>query len=103
MAFAFVYMPCPSQEAAEALGRQLVEERLAACSNVFPITSIYWWQEQLTEDNEVVCVVKTTLDSWDRLRDRAEVLHPYEVPCILKVEVEANRAYEDWVRGEVKG
>lgn len=33
---------------------------------------------------------------------RGEILkiHPYETPCILKMEIEANDTYGDWIISE---
>ncbi len=42
-----IYSTFPSPEAAEAVGRELVERRLAACVNILPgMTSIYRWEGQ---------------------------------------------------------
>lgn len=36
------------------MGRALVKEKLAACVNIIPqVTSIYEWQNEIIEDNEV--------------------------------------------------
>ena len=50
----------PSLEAAEAVGRELVERRLAACVNILPgMTSIYRWEGAIARDSEVVMIIKT--------------------------------------------
>ncbi len=33
---------------------------------------------------------------------QVEAIHPYETPCIMKFEVEANKAYADWIHNETK-
>ena len=102
MAFACVYITCPSKEKAEQIGRQLVEERLVACANIFPISSVYWWEAAIQSDAEWVALVKTSTDHWERLKVRVEELHPYDVPCIMKIEVEANAKYEAWIQSETR-
>lgn len=102
MAFSIIYITFSSEEDAKHISGQLVEERLAACANIFPIASMYWWQEVIQSDNEWVAIVKTTPALWSVLRDRAEALHPYEVPCIMKIDVEANEKYEEWIRTSVR-
>jgi periplasmic divalent cation tolerance protein len=55
-----VYATFPSGEVAETMGRQLVEQRLAACVNILPgMTSIYRWEGVIERDSEVVMIVKT--------------------------------------------
>jgi periplasmic divalent cation tolerance protein len=82
---------------AEALGRQLVEERLAACCNRIPgVLSTYWWEGNVTSDEEVLLVFKTT--RLDELMTRLKALHPYETPEILAIPVERGlEAYMAWV------
>ena len=101
MSFAIVYITHEEKNAAKALTDQLLKEKLIACANIFPITSAYWWKGAVANEDEWVSIVKTPLSHWDRLVKRVEALHPYEVPCIMKIEVEANRSYEDWIRESV--
>ena len=36
------------------------------------------------------------------LRKEVEKIHPYDVPCIMKFDVEANTSYENWIRDSVE-
>lgn len=93
----------PSAEVAERLGRSLVEERLVACANVVAgITSIFRWQGTVQRESEVLVILKTTADDVAALEKRVVELHPYEVPELIVLPVEAGHApYLEWVRGEV--
>lgn len=93
----------PSVEVAEALVRRLVEERLVACGNIVPgLTSIYRWEGEVARDAEVLIVLKTVEDVVPRLTERVVELHPYEVPEVLVLPIEAGHdAYLAWVRGSV--
>ena len=103
MAFYMGYITHPDQATANRIGRCLVEEKLAACANVFSIRSHYWWQQTIESEDEWVSLVKTTSEKWKALEARVKELHPYEVPCIINWEVNANQAYEDWVKESVGG
>jgi periplasmic divalent cation tolerance protein len=102
MAFCIIYITHSSKESARDLAGKLVAEKLAACANVFPIESMYWWEGIVEQDQEWVSIVKTIPELWVSLKKRAEILHPYDVPCIMKIEVEANEAYEKWIRENVR-
>ncbi len=102
MSFSITYITFGSEEDAQRISKQLVEERLAACANIFPIKSIYEWNAVLQNDQEWVAILKTTHEGWSALRSRAEEIHPYEVPCIMKIEVEANEKYEAWIRKQTE-
>ncbi len=100
-----VLMTAPDPETAEALGRTLVEERLAACTNIVSgVVSIYRWEGKMHRDAEVLMILKTTPDMAGALSARAAELHPYEVPEVLVLPVSsANPPYAQWVAMEVEG
>ena len=93
----------PDREAANRIGRRLVEERLAACAQVVgPVSSVFWWQGEVESAGEWYCHLKTTAARVDDLIARIGELHPYETPEILAVPVaEANPAYLHWIAASV--
>ena len=99
-----VLVTAPGAEEAARIARALVEERLAACGNVVPgLRSIYRWQGAVQEDAEALLILKTTRDRFEALRARVLALHPYEVPEVIALAVEAgSAAYLDWIAKETK-
>lgn len=94
-----VLVTVATAEAGAQLGRQLVEERLAACVQVLGGgTAIYRWQGELYADPQAQLIVKTTQAAWERLAARIVELHPDQVPEILALPVTAGlSAYLSWV------
>jgi periplasmic divalent cation tolerance protein len=92
---------CTAPDAAVArnLVNTIVEEGLAACGNIVPgITSIYRWQGAVEEAAETLIILKTTMEAWPLLVERVTQLHPYEVPELLLLQIEAGNApYLNWV------
>lgn len=99
-----VLVTAPSPERAAEIARAVVEERLAACGNVVPgLRSIYRWEGKVQEDAEALLVLKTTRARLDALRDRVLALHPYEVPEVIALPVEAGSApYLAWIAAETR-
>jgi len=97
MGFIALYITHVDKASAKKLTDILIEEKAIACANVFPIESAYWWQGAVAREGEVVTVVKSRTENWPYLQQRITELHPYDVPCIVKFEVEANAAYEKWI------
>ncbi len=99
-----VLVTTPSPERATEIARALVEERLAACGNVVPgLRSIYRWEGKVQDDAEALLVLKTTRARFDALRDRVLALHPYEVPEVIALPVEAGSArYLAWIADETR-
>jgi periplasmic divalent cation tolerance protein len=99
-----VLTTAPSIEVAERIAGALVEERLAACATVVPgVVSIYRWEGALRREGEVLVVLKTTGEGVESLRSRVVELHPYDVPEVLALGVQAgHEPYLAWVRDEVR-
>jgi periplasmic divalent cation tolerance protein len=97
-----VLVTAPSAERAAEIARALVEERLAACGNVVPgLRSIYRWEGKIEDEPEALLVLKTTRGRFDALRARVLALHPYQVPEVLALPVEAGSApYLAWIAAE---
>jgi periplasmic divalent cation tolerance protein len=92
-----VYITAPP-EAAPALARTLVEERLAACVNRVPCRSTYRWDGDVLEDDEELLLAKTTDERYADLVERVEDEHPYDVPCIERFdEGDVLPAFGDWI------
>ena len=87
-----------------ALGRSLVDERLAACVNVLPaMTSVYRWKGQVEQDREQQVIIKTTRDRLAALEARVRELHTYELPEFVIIEAGGGaEAYLAWVEESVK-
>ena len=89
----------PSRDAALAIARALVEERLAACAQLVDgLHSIYRWEGRVDESAECQLVAKTTPAAAAALIDRLRTLHPYEVPEILTLDATASDANGAWLQ-----
>ena len=95
----------PDRDAANRIGRRLVEERLAACAQVVgPVASVYWWQGEVETAGEWYCHLKTTAARVETLMARLRELHPYETPEIVALPMtEADPAYLRWIADSVDG
>jgi len=99
-----VLVTAPTGEPAAAIASRLVEERLAACVNVVAgVRSIYRWEGRVCDDREDLLVIKTGADRLEALTARLKEIHPYEVPEVLALPVEAGaQAYLDWLTAETR-
>jgi len=90
-----IYVPCSDEQEAKKIGRTLVEEKLAVCANILPITSIYPWENEIREDSESLLLLKTNAD-YETVKNRIEELHSYEIPAISELDIKTNKKYLDW-------
>jgi periplasmic divalent cation tolerance protein len=96
-----VYAIFADAEQAERIGRQVIEERLAACINILgPCRSIYRWKGAVETADEVPAILKTTSARADELVARIAALHSYDVPCVTVWPIDKLLvSYADWVEG----
>ena len=94
-----VYAVFGNDEEARGIGRQIVEERLAACVNILgECRSIYRWHGQIEEANEVAAIFKTTQAQAPHVIARIAELHSYDVPAAVIWSISgAPPAYDRWV------
>jgi len=99
-----VFCTVPDTATAGRIADALVAERLAACVNRLPgVASTYRWKEAIQHDDECLLLIKTTHERFESLRDRIVALHPYEVPEIVALNIEAGAAaYLDWIEAAVR-
>ena len=102
MSVVFVYVTAGGPAEADAIGRAVVDERLAACANIFPgMTSIYRWQGKMEEASESALILKTKAELIEALTARIKALHSYECPCVVALPVAGgNSAFLDWIHDE---
>jgi periplasmic divalent cation tolerance protein len=100
-----VFTNLPDRGAAERLADLLVERQLAACVNILaPCRSVYRWKGAVQHDEEHPMLVKTTAERYPELEQAMRENHPYELPEIIAVPIEAGLpAYLDWVAAETAG
>jgi periplasmic divalent cation tolerance protein len=98
-----VFSTFPDAETARGVARGLIEAKLAACVNVLPgVESIYRWKGAIESSNEVLLIIKSTQWKYQMLEAKILELHPYEVPEIVSVRMDAGHVpYLRWIEEAV--
>ncbi|MCP4330771.1 MAG: divalent-cation tolerance protein CutA [Alphaproteobacteria bacterium] len=99
-----VYMTVGSLAEAKSIAADLVGARLASGVNLIDgCHSIYRWQGEIRNRDEVVLLARTRRDLVDALVDRATVRHSYQCPCIIALPIENGHTdYLAWVEAETR-
>ena len=104
MSASLVYITAADAEEAKALGRALVEARLAACANVLPgITPIYRWEGRIEEGTEAALIAKTQSALVQQVVEFVTARHSYDCPCVVALPIsDGNPAFLDWIAAETE-
>ena len=91
-----------SNEEAVALVRALLDRRLIACGTIIPgARSLYRWEGKIADEQEHVVLLKTRSARVDQLQGAFSELHPYKVPELLSLPVNAGlEKYVAWINAE---
>jgi periplasmic divalent cation tolerance protein len=86
-----------------AIATALLEERLAACVNIFPgVRSLYRWQGNVEASEEAVLIAKSRRDLFSRLEEKVKSLSSYNCPCIVAWALaEGHQPYLEWLGAEL--
>jgi periplasmic divalent cation tolerance protein len=101
--FVFVYITTKDFDEARGLARHLLEKKLIACANIFPVRSLFWWENRIEECNEFVVIAKTKAEKFKELKEEILRVHSYELPCVCSFVVEEGlRGFLDWIEQSVE-
>jgi periplasmic divalent cation tolerance protein len=99
-----IYMTTADREEARAIGRHLVQSKLAACVNIWDnMNSMYEWQGEFQDDQEAVMIAKTTEERVPSLIAAVRERHSYECPCIVALPLaDGNPDFLQWIEERVR-
>lgn len=83
---------------AEMIARRILADRLAACAHIEgPLTSYYFWKDELEQDEEYRILFKTVPSSAEALRVAVLKSHSYETPFWASWTATTSADYKAWL------
>lgn len=102
MGLIIIKLTYPNKEEANKTISHLLNKRLISSANLFSVKSTSCWTGEIKEVDEIIVFLKTRKSNWEKVKTEVKKTHPYKIPCIIKIEVEANKEYEEWVNKQTK-
>jgi periplasmic divalent cation tolerance protein len=95
-----VFTTTPNIWEAESLAEKLVTEKLAACVQILPqMTSFYFWEDKVQKEGEHLLLIKTVRERYDDLEKFILANHSYDVPEIVALDAERiSSSYYAWMK-----
>lgn len=88
---------------ARRIAARLFQKKLAACINFVPVESMFVWEGEVQEEDEVLMIIKTRTEAFDELQTTVRIAHSYDTPEIIGVPVIlGSREYLKWIDDEVR-
>lgn len=101
MEFILIYITMSSKREAVKTAEGLMQDKVIASANIYPIEGMYLWEGEIVRGNECVLIVKTFDRFYDEVKSRVEGKHAYSMPCIAKLDAKANEKYFAWLSREL--
>ena len=102
MEFIVIYCTAPNKKEAVQIAKALVEHHLAACVNLIDkVESIFSWDGEMSQEKEVLMVIKTRQELFDKVKFIIQKLHSYTVPEVIAMPIiQADETYLKWIEHE---
>ena len=101
--FVSIYITVGMEKEAKNIAKTLLRKKLIACANLFPVTSLFHWENKLQEDDEIAMIMKTRTELVDKAIKEIKKLHSYEIPCIVVWQIyKGNEDYLSWIEKETQ-
>ncbi len=95
------YVTLNTAQEAHQISHQLLEQKLALCTNWFPITCAYRWEGEIQEEAEVVLIIKTQQNYRQEIEQVINEQIDY-TNCVAEISVESvNESFLKWLNAEV--
>lgn len=91
-----------SLEDAQKTANHLIDNKLAACVEIYPVTNFYTWKGEKIKAQEISGVIKTSDGMFEKVKEELEKILSYETPQIIRIEASANKEYLEWMKESLK-
>lgn len=98
--YRIVWVTVDSYEQARQIARVMLSERIATSCNILPgVTSLAMWNDDITEVQELLLLIKTSVQMLPNVESRIKELHAYDIPEIISVSMnQVNERYMQWMQ-----
>ncbi len=102
MSLIIIYTTYSSKEEADRINLMLLDQKLVACVNNIEVNGLFLWKDDIERSREIVSLIKTKPENWEKVKELIEKEHSYDVPCIIRISADCNDSYLAWLNSELK-
>jgi periplasmic divalent cation tolerance protein len=99
--YAIVMTSCADKDEGAKIADALLDANLAACVQMLPIESRYYWEGARRVSTETLLLIKCRRDNYADIEQTILRHHSYELPELLMTPIDAGyHKYLEWIGGE---
>jgi periplasmic divalent cation tolerance protein len=98
-----IFVTTSSMDEAKTIGKELVKEKFAACTNIIPnMQSLFVWKEEFCDEEEILLIIKSNKGLLNNVIQLVEKLHSYDVPEIIAIPIiGGSEKYLKWLHSSI--
>lgn len=103
MKMAIYYLTCANAKEADKIANALLEKRLIVCAKKFSVESKFWWKQKIDNAREVLVMLESTEENFEKIEADVKKLHSYEAPLLVCIPVsKTTKGVGKWLKEELK-
>lgn len=93
-----LYLTCADLAEAQSIGTALLEAKLVTCVRRMPVSSTYWWDGKINNDDEILLMMESLEEKFDQIEAVVTKLHSYDEFVLTAVPVlKTTPGVEKWL------
>lgn len=94
-----LYLTCADDVEASKIGEALLNAKLVACVRKSSVSSTYWWDGKIENNNETLLMMESTIEHFEAAEALVKKLHSYEEFVLTAVPVlKTNAGVAAWLK-----
>ena len=101
--FCYLYLTCEDSVEARKIMQALLKKHLVVCAKQTPITADYHWQGKIEHSKEILLIMESRLDLFDKVEAEVTKLHSYDTFVLEAVPIAAvSKQATKWMNENLK-
>jgi periplasmic divalent cation tolerance protein len=92
-----IYVTHANQQNADKINDHLFRKKLISSVNSFPVQTTFVSNGKLEKTEEIVTIYKTKPQNREPIKEAIKEVHPYDLPCIMKMDCIVNHGHRNQI------
>lgn len=97
-----LFLTCKDNKEAEIISKTLLKKKLILCVKMAPVSSSFLWKGKIENSNEVLLMMDSIEDNFEKINVEIKKLHSYETFNLTSIIVDkTTKEVKDWIKEEL--
>ncbi len=93
-----LFLTCADKDETKKIVEFLLEKKLIVCAKSFPVNSTFFWKDKIDSSEEVLVVMDSSEELFQKVEDEVRKLHSYDTPNLTAVSVaKTSKGVIEWM------